>query len=138
MRILFFCSNTPYSELIPGSKFGGAELSLRLISEMLATKGHEVFFISTSKIKDFVKEVNGVKVHHYNYLKIPKLDKKFKFFSRFNFYLMERKISKLIEDIVEEQNIDIIHTYLTYPDTYIISKIKAGKSFKLVQKKIFG
>ena len=76
MNILFFSSNSPYSEI--GSlkgQTGGAEINLRVIAEELAKLNHNVYYYSIKKGIPIKKNINGVYTCHLPYIYMPLVHK---------------------------------------------------------------
>ena len=129
MNILFFSSNSPYSEFIPYKKqIGGAEINLRLIAEEFAKLNHNVYYCTTKFGKLQKKKINNVEVYFIPIFYIPFVDRYISLFKKINNVIITNQYEKNIRKIITEKKIDIIHTYSTYPDTYI--SIIAAKKYK--------
>ena len=130
MNVLIFSSNSPYPEigLFKGT-IGGAEINLRLVAEELGKLNHNIYYYSTKRGMPVKKNIGGVYTYHYPNIHIPKIHKNILSIKRLNEKIVLFQQKKHIEKIIKEKKIDIIHTYSTYPDTFI--SIKAAKKYNI-------
>jgi len=134
MNILIFSSKSPYSEIEKFSAIGGAEVSLRLIAEKFAERGHNVYFLSKSKRSSKKKRIKNVNTHHYNFIRIPKIHKRLLLIKKINEELNLLQIKRKIKKTAIKNDIDIIHCYATYPDAYIAAKVGKELNIPVVQR----
>lgn len=135
MNALIFSSNSPYSEI--GSfkgTVGGAEINLRLIAEELGRLNHNVYYYSTKRGMPVKKNINGVYTYHYSNIYIPRIHKNIPLIKRLNKKIVLFQQKKHIEKIIKKKKIDIIHTYSTYPDTFISIKAAMKYNIPIVQQ----
>jgi len=121
-NVLIFSSSSKYQKKGQG---GGAETSLRLIAEKLVEKGINVTYFTNgiSRIPGIRKKIiNGVEVYYFTPWRWPFLKNKrlFSFASKFITRQKQKALAKLIKD----KNIRIVHTYVPFPDTFNIIKIR--------------
>jgi len=134
MNVLIFSSRSPYSEIEGFSGIGGAEVSLRLIAEKLAERGHNVYFLSKSKRSSKKKRIKKVNTHHYNFIRIPKIHKWLLSIKKINEELILLQMRRKIKKTVIKDDIDIIHCYATYPDAYVAAKVGKELNVPVVQR----
>ena len=135
MNILFFTSNSPYTEINTNKKsIGGAEINLRLIAEEFAKLDHNVFYYSNKKGMPIKKYINGVLTYHSPLFYIPVIHKKISFIRDINKKLIFIQQKKHLKDICKKNKIDIIHTYSTYPDSFITIKAVKNYNIPIVQR----
>jgi len=116
MNILIYSSNSIYINM-----GGGAEVALKLIAEKFAKLGENVVYLTSSnkKIPEYkTKVINGVKVVCFNPIKWPGYNGKLKQ------SLCRYQVKKVMKHIIKKYNIDIVHTYNEYPNTYDILQVK--------------
>lgn len=94
MIILFISNYSAYSK----ESFGGAEVSMRLLAEHQACKGHAVFYVSKDREGGVIprlikKNINGVKL---NLFRVFRGEKLFQASKRVNDFLFERHVQELI------------------------------------------
>ena len=135
MNILFFSSNSPYSEI--GSlkgQTGGAEINLRVIAEELAKLNHNVYYYSIKKGVPIKKNINGVYTCHLPNIYLPIVHKNLTLIKNFNenFLFLQKKF--YIEKTIKKKNIDIVHTYSTYPDTFVSAIAARKNNIPIVQR----
>jgi len=121
VNLLFFSTNSDYGT----GKVGGAETSLRLIAEKFATLGESVFYVTMSgnKIPGFTnRTINGVRVYFIKPLYWPTLSGKFFINERSQFEWWQ--LRHYLRNFISKHNIDIIHTYSIFPDTYNIVSLR--------------
>lgn len=121
MNILFFTTNSPYQKVSPG----GAEISVRLIAEGLAQRGHNIYYLSTHRWYFGTKIINGIQTIHYSPLRIPKL----RFLNSLNSWIYPKELERKLWYYCFRHKIELIFTYATYPDTYCA--VKVGKKYKI-------
>jgi len=130
MNILFFSSNSPYSEISSLSgQTGGAEINLRVIAEELAKLNHNIYYYSIKKGIPIKKIINGVYTCHLPNIYLPIVHKNLTLIRNFNekFLFLQKKF--YIEKTIKKKNIDIVHTYSTYPDTFV--SVIAAKKYNI-------
>lgn len=111
-------------------KFGGAETSLRLIAEKLSEKGHTVIFVSNSNESSLLglKKTQHKAITHYQF-GIP--------FVPFSNRIRVKKRIKAFQQtqlkkIVQQQQIDIVHTYYNPTLCSFYLDLKSFLDYKLV------
>jgi len=130
MNILFFSSNSPYSDIRSfKGRSGGAEINLRVIAEELVKLGHNTCYYSTKRGPPVKKNVNGVSTYHIPNIHIPTFRKNLPLTRNYNKKLVSFQQKNHLEKIIKKKNIDLIHTYSTYPDTYV--SICAAKKYSI-------
>jgi len=130
MNILFFSSNSPYSEKgLVERRIGGAEIILKLIAEEFGKLDHNVYYYSTKRGMPVRRTINGVYTYHYPKIYIPLIHKNIKSIKKLNEKIILYQQIKHIERIIKEKKIDIINTYSTYPDTHLA--IMAAKKYNV-------
>lgn len=135
MNILFFSSNSPYSKIRSSKgRLGGAEISLRIIAEEFANFGYNICYYSTKKGKPLKKNINGVSTYHYPDIYIPILHKNMPLIKKSNEKLVLLQKKSHIEKIIKKENIDLIHTYSTYPDTFLSISVAKKYGIPIVQR----
>ena len=138
MNILFYTSNSPYSEITSHNKqCGGAEINLRLIAEKFVEMNHNTYYLSVNKRVPIIRDINGVKTYHFPDYYIPVIHKFIPSLGKINDKLIEYQRKKHMRKIIKKEKIDLIHTYSTYPDTFI-STVVAKKLNILVIQRIAG
>ncbi len=135
MNILFFSSNSPYSEIKSfKGRIGGAEINLRVIAEELANLGYSTCYYSTKKGKPVKKNVNGVSTYHFPNILMPIFHKNLSLIRKYNEKLVMIQQKNQIEKIIKKKNIDLIHTYSTYPDTFLSISAAKKSGVPIVQR----
>lgn len=123
MKILISSKDSTYTK----GSVGGAETSMRLLAEKLASSGHEVYYLARGKagFKTDQNKVNGVHVILYPYFSLPNRSKamdgdtnlltigyrfihrlKKGFLKRLNRYMLNRAVR-----MVNCKNVDIVYIY---------------------------
>lgn len=130
MKILLF--NTLYYP----NQIGGAEKSVQLLAEGLLSFGHESVIVTTSD-KDYVSNVNGVKVHYVNTNNIywaynAKEEKSYKkplwhLIDSYNIFTKNK-----IEKIIKDEKPDIVHTNNLAGFSDIVWKIAKKYDIKVI------
>ncbi|MDD2457668.1 MAG: glycosyltransferase [Eubacteriales bacterium] len=128
------------------SAFGGAEVSMKLIAEMLANKHHEVYYL-TKKFTNYYQigtvksKVNRVAVHAVNYyptqhklLRHPYTKIKYLFIKQYNDYQSKVFTQSLVKFIVKK-GIQIVYCFyeLNLLNKLLDIKMKQP-SFKIVMR----
>ena len=126
MKILFIIAKSPYDAVL-----GGAENFVRSVAERLAKK-HEVHILSKKMRKGLSdnEKINGVHLHRYNFINIPK--------SRWITEPVSMYRTGL--SIAKEHNIDVIVPCILYPAGAVgvkIAKKLKKPSFLSLQTMIF-
>jgi glycosyltransferase involved in cell wall biosynthesis len=135
MNVLFVSSNSPYSELnLFKGAVGGAEINLRLIAEELRIINHNSYYFSTKKGIPTKNNINGVITYHYPNVYIPIVHKYFPFIKKLNKKIIYMQKIKYMEKIIKDNKIDLIHTYSTYPDTFLSIKAAEKYNIPIVQR----
>jgi len=131
MNILLYSSKSVYNSL----SVGGAETSLKLIAEKFAANGFNTYYLShltneKSNKTAFVE--NGVKVYLFNPIKWPTPGGMF--FPNLKHSFIRYQLLRKIYGLVIKHNIDIVHTYNEYPNTFDVleTKKKFGLKFRTV------
>jgi len=118
MKLLIISSNSPYYEFT-GPALGGAEASLRIVAERFAERGHEVHFLTQGNLIGSRKiDHNGVEIHFIPPYRVPILGIMSQKFCNLNKKIYSSMLAKNVERIVKDRGIEIIHSYVTFPDTY--------------------
>ena len=131
MKILFI--NTLYYP----NFVGGAEKSVQVLAENMASNGNDVVVISTNS-KSYIDEINGVRVYYEN----PK-NLYWSFNDRKNKTNIEKliwhgldayniRIKERISTILDQENPDIVHTNNLSGISVLVWKIAENKGFKVV------
>jgi glycosyltransferase involved in cell wall biosynthesis len=135
MNLLFFSSNSAYTEQgFYNRPVGGAETNLRIIAEEFAKLKYNVNYYSIKKGLPRKKNINDVRVYLYPLITIPLIHRNIFFVKKFNENNTFFQQQKIIEKIINRNNIDIIHTYSTYPDTYLSIKTAKKINVPIVQR----
>ncbi len=145
LNILLVSSNPPFEELGP-RVYGGAERSLRIIGEQLSKKGHNIYYLTTSKLIMGKKTIDGISVFGIFYPYIPYFHNYFKIVKNFNLYIENFFNQRIIKKIIKKNEIQIVHLYspfsLGYDVIDIANKMNipvilriAGKPWNVVKGK---
>lgn len=115
MKILLIIGNSPYEV------YGGAEIFVKEVADELVYRGHEIHVLTGRLGKDVpdVEMINGVTVHKYSFINIPKV----------RGILAPRSMYTRGESIIKKYGIEIINPYLTWPTGYI--GVKLGEKFNI-------
>jgi len=133
MNVLIITTNSPYYE-VTGPALGGAEVSLRILAEELVKTGNSVFYLTRTDFRSRNVTINGVNVSFFRVSTIPLLGKKIDLIRSKNLNLLEKQYEKQVRRIIDENDIDLVHTYGTYPDTYIALKVAGDKGIPVCQR----
>lgn len=118
MNILIMISNPPFDGI-----FGGAENFVRNISIELSKRGHNIHILCrkvSGSLPEYEKLNDGVNVHRFSFLKIPKFTW---------LYTMPRSMLQKGMKIVEKFDIDLIYCIELYPTGWV--GVKIGKIYNL-------
>lgn len=125
MNILIYTQWSTYLNY----RVGGAETSLRILAEKLAEKGHRVLYLTEEKggrwFRHRSEVVDGVEVHIVNLPNLPTLG--IGWFLKIRRYLIERAFSKVAEKLIQENDIQLVHTYHEVPGMLRFLKLKESK-----------
>lgn len=105
--------------------FGGAEISLRLIGEKLAQRGHLVYYLTLGKHTRIIEYRENFRIYTLRLSHVPFLHRYSRLISLFNRSYMQMAFEKAVERMVSRRHIDLIHFYSPYPDGY--SCVRVGK-----------
>ena len=133
MKVLIFSTRSHYRD----KSIGGAETSLRLIAEKLASTGESVVYVTAGSSRFprvETKNIRNVKVYFVSTLSFPCLGSRR--LSRLNPPFVSWQHRKWLAHLIKRENIQIIHTYNTYPNTHDILKIREryNVDFKVIQR----
>ena len=132
-NVLIYSRNSTYHKI----GCGGAETSLRIIAEKLARQGVKVSYF-TNGISRFPgtrkKKINGVDVYFFTPWRWPLLKKRI--FPLLASRLIRKQNRMALVRLIKRKNINIVHTYDTYPETFDIIKIrnKYNLQFKIAKR----
>jgi len=133
MNLLFYYSNSPYEELKwAKGKTGGAEISLRLIAEKFAGRGHKAIFFSSTRSRQIgyhSVHINGVRVIHLAAARWPR-NMALKLKSK----LINFQNKSFLKHLVKRQKIDIVYLFNTQNDLKNIVPTRKDGGFKIVQR----
>ena len=128
LNILFNSKSSAYVE-----RFGGAEISMKLMAEALVQRGHQVYYISKNKNRGLLpklvrKRVGGVDVTIYSGLR---RGSRFKFIRAFDQLLYEY----LVRRVVNVGNIDLAYCTYELPILTVLLKVQAtSPDLKIVMR----
>jgi len=134
MKLLIISSNSPYYEFT-GPALGGAEASLRIVAERFAERGHEVHFLTQGNLigsRNVMHE--GVKIHFIPPIRIPGFGLVSDHICKLNKRMYSSLMLREVERIVRENGIEIIHTYVTLPDTHAAAVVGKRYNIPVVQR----
>ena len=138
MNILLLCTQSPYdafSRWDGASVKGGAELSLRLIGEALANRGHAVHFLTRRDLRPVRDRwVDDVRVSHRVFVSVPLLARRSEAFRRVNRRLEVGQWEYHIQRLVRRHGVQLVHSYATYPDTYAAVRVGRREGVPVVQR----
>ena len=122
MRILLVSSNSPFA-VSKRVCFGGAELSLRIIGEKLAQRGHEVHYVTVLRDGTYAHPGNNLKIHPVRVYYIPYIHRYSRLIKYFNRILSQYFLENAIANVVRKSGIGLIHFYSPYPDGYCCTNV---------------
>lgn len=105
MKILYVTGHSPFF----GNKVGGSEISSRLLAEKMASRGHEVHFLSSGGISAIIpinRKRYYEKIRLYRYGKVAGATK----LKRILFF-NKKQILALLKRIIFNNQIDIVYTH---------------------------
>jgi glycosyltransferase involved in cell wall biosynthesis len=122
------------SNLYPPNVLGGAEVSVKTVSEELVKKGHEVIVITTPFNKEKIEIVNGVKIYQINPLNLYSVyDHPHKPFLLKPLWhvidLWNPYDNSIIKNVLKSENPDIVHIHNF--KGFSISSFAAAKSLNI-------
>lgn len=105
MNILFVTINSVYF----GKKHGGAESSIKLIAEKLATRGHDITYLTFSQNISHLFTAKNSLINNVNVAAIGLLEK----YKANRLIAQARSIylKQKIEEIIKSQNIDLVYCF---------------------------
>lgn len=132
-NVLIYSSNSKYLN----KSVGGAETSLRLIADKLAKNGINVSYLTggITRIPGLTKKkINGVNVYFFTSWRWPLFSNRL--FPSFAFSIIRKQKRRILARLIKQNNIDIVHTYDTFPETFDIIKLRRDYNlrFKIVQR----
>lgn len=108
---------------------GGAETSLRILAEKLTENGHRVLYLTEEKggrwFRHRSEVVDGVEVHIVNLPNMPTLG--IGWLLKIRRYLIERAFSEVAEKLIQDNDIQLVHTYHEVPGMLRFLKLKESK-----------
>jgi len=133
MKVLIFSTRSHYRD----KSVGGAETSLRLIAEKFASIGESVVYVTAGSSRFpriETKDISNVRIYFISVLSCPCLGSRR--LSRLNSAFVAWQHRKWLAHLIKRENIQIIHTYNTYPNTHDILKIRERHNvdFKVIQR----
>jgi glycosyltransferase involved in cell wall biosynthesis len=114
-----------YSGYLGYVVYGGAEVAFMMIAERLAAQGINVVYATHGfGLKDCkkTKTVNGVKVYFFNPVLFPAF--KIKYLRKLKMLFSHLQLQWFLAKVAKKENIDVVHTYNEFPNTYTILKVK--------------
>lgn len=121
MNILFVTINSVYF----GKKHGGAESSIKLIAEKLATRGHDITYLTFSQNISHLFTAKNSLINNVNVAAIGLLEK----YKDNRLIAQARSIylKQKIEEIIKSQNIDLVYCF--YELDVMKALLKAKQKF---------
>lgn len=128
MNILIYTQWSTYLNY----QVGGAETSLRILAEKLASEGHRVFYLTEEKggrmFRHRSETVEGVEVHIINLPNLPTLG--IGPLLKIRRWLIEYSFQYMAEKLIREKKIDLVHTYHEVPGMARFLKLKKDKNLE--------
>lgn len=119
MNILLVIANPPYDGI-----FGGGVVMVRSLAKRLIKRGHTFHVLSekrNKKLKD-TEKIDGVNVHRYSFINIPKV----------RAFTNPNSLYKRAKRVVKENDIDVIIANGIWYDGYVCSKIAKESGIPMV------
>ncbi len=117
MNLLIYSTNSPFYE-ITGPNIGGAEVSLRTIAKEYSLLGNKVIYFTKGKKFKKIK-LDNINIIVIRYFSLPIINILFNNIRNFERYIDDLLTIRYLKYIIKKENIKIIHTYASYPDTYL-------------------